>query len=570
MKTELIEKVELLLQSEDILGNAPEIRILQSGFETELAAETDKAKQEFIAEGGNPKEFVFNKQADDLKLEELFKTFRELKKEKEKKVLLDQMRHLELKRTIIEKIKALGNIQTQPGKAIKTLKDLQTQWKEAGAVSSHNYKELQNEYSKALEAFYYSLDIYKVMQDHDFKKNLEIKTAIIEHLTKLKEQNNIKEIERLIKVYRNEWDEAGPVQNDKWEALKTQWRSALDQIYDKLKTHYTLLEEQKEKNLAAKQHILTQTKALVENMPVDEEGWKKSTDAMIALQKEWKSTGFTQKGKGAESWKEFRETCDLFFDAKNVFYAGIKEVRNGLRKQKLALIETAEALSTSTAWSDTANKMIRLQADWKRIPPAGPHEEPRLFHRFRKACNVFFDAKKKHFEDIDAASVNEVKAKEDVLARFLALQLSGDEAKDKETLQAFSHEWQSGSPLPPKDRKRLNDQFYHHMDEFYSKLNIQVSELESMKFKSKLERLEKEDPSGNLLQKEFDHIKKLTEQIHLDVLKYENNLGFFKSSKGDNPLLNEIRSKIESEKERHALMKAKLKMVREALNRVVA
>ena len=407
------------------------------------------------------------------------------------------------------------------------------------------------------------------MQDHDFKKNLEIKSAIIENLTKLRENTNIKEVERMIKVYRNEWDETGPVQNDKWDTLKTQWRSALDLVYDKLKTHYNLLEEQKEKNLAAKQALLSQAKAIQETLPTDEEGWKKSTEAMIAIQKEWKSTGFTQKGKGADSWKEFRETCDLFFEAKNVFYSGIKEIRNGLRKQKLTLIETAEALSASTAWKETSDRMIRLQADWKKLPSTGQHEEPRLFHRFRKACNLFFDAKKKHFEDLDAAAVNEVKAKEEVLARFLTLELNSDPVQAKEQLAAFSQEWQSGGILPAKDRKKLNDAFYQHMDEFYSKLNIHASELDTMKFHSKLERLEREDSTGNLLQKEFDHIKKLTDQIHLDVLKYENNLGFFKSSKGDNPLLNEIRSKIESEKERHTLMKAKLKMVREVLNRVI-
>jgi hypothetical protein len=569
MKTEIIEKLEALLQTADLTNVANEVRALHIAYENEVARETELARQAFMTEGGTTRDFKFLKQPDDLKLEELFRLYREQKKAQEKKLLLEQLRHQEAKQSIIEKIKALGNIQTQPGKALKTLKDLQIQWNEAGNVSSHVYKELQNEYSKSVEAFYYSLDIYKVMQDHDFKKNLELKTEIVTKLQTLIQNPNIKEIERLIKVYRDEWDEVGPVQNDKWDTLKLQWRAGLDLIYTKLKAHYQALEEQKEKNLALKNELLVKAMALLEEFPSDEEGWKKNTETLLALQKDWRSTGFTQKGKGEASWAKFREACDKFFESKNIFYTQIKEARSGLRKQKLDLIEKAEALSASTSWKDTSDKMIRLQAEWKTVPSTGLHEEPRLFYRFRKACNLFFDAKKKHFEDQDAASANECKQKEEILLRFQNLQLAGEVTADREMLNQYRAEWISGGPIPPRDRKRLNDLFYRHMDELYAKLNVNQDELALILFSNKLERLEREDSTGNLLQKEFDHIKKQAEQIHLDILKYENNLGFFKTTKGDNPLLSEIKNKIAAEKERHAQIKVRLKLAREALNRVI-
>jgi len=569
MKTDLIEKMEALLLTEDISSVSHEVRSIQIAFENELAKETEITRQEFTDNGGSPRDFKHVKQAEDLKLEQLFSTYKEQKKAQEKKILLEQLRHQEIKVSIIEKIKALGDIQTQPGKALKTLKDLQLQWTQAGNVSSHAYKELQNEYSKAVEKFYYSLDIYKVLQEHDFKKNLELKTEIVVKLQTLIQNSQIKEIERLIKVYRDEWDEVGPVQNEKWEILKAQWRSGLDIIYAKLKSHYKALEEQKEKNLALKAELLAKARELIIDIPMDEEGWKKNTDQLLAIQKEWRSTGFTQKGKGETLWASFRETCDQFFEAKNVFYTAIKESRNELKKQKLDLIEKAEALSSSTIWKETSDKMIRLQAEWKRIPSAGLHEEPRLFYRFRKACNLFFDNKKKHFEAIDSAAENESKQKEELLTRFQAEKLSGDQASDREMLQKYRTEWFSGGPIPLRDRKRLNDNFFKHMEELYGKLNVNQAELSLILFSNKLDRLEREDHTGNLLQKEFDYIKKQAEQIHLDILKYENNLGFFKTTKGDNPLLSEIKNKIAAEKERLNQLKLKQKMAREALNKLV-
>jgi hypothetical protein len=570
MKTELIEKLENFLQTGDISGISAEIRTLKSTFENQLQKEQDAARQEFLDGGGDQADFTFSKTAEDLRLEELFKEFAVLRKVHEKQVQEEQAKNLIIKRGIVDKIKSLGDIQSQPGKALKALKELQTLWKETGAVSSHAYKDLQNEYSKAVEAFYYSLDIYKVLQEHDFKKNHELKMEIIGKLHQLVENVNIKEIERLIKVYRNDWDDIGPVQNAKWDELKVLWRTGLDLIYAKLKTHYLALEEQKEKNLAAKQALLEKAQALANEIPTDEESWKKGTEAILALQKEWKTVGFTQKGKNEQSWKNFREACDRFFEAKNTFYAGIREVRGDMRKQKMELIQKAEELSTSTDWKETTEKIIRIQAAWKKAPPSGLPDESRLFHRFRKACNVFFDAKKKHFEDLDAAAAGEVKGLEELLQKFQTAELSGDVTKDKETLREYSTAWQQVKGIPPRDRKKLNDRFYQHMDALYDKLNVNESELHIIRFRNKLEKLEQDDSSGQLLQREYDHIKKQAEQIHLEILKYENNLGFFKSSKGDNPLLADIRNKIAAEKEKLAGLKQKQKMAGELLNRIVA
>ena len=79
--------------------------------------------------------------------------------------------------------------------------------------------------------------------------------------------DNIKEAERLIKVYRNEWEEIGPVPNVRWESLKAEYKSALDDTYAKIKAYYNAVEESKENNLKAKQDIIEKARALVT-------GWK--------------------------------------------------------------------------------------------------------------------------------------------------------------------------------------------------------------------------------------------------------------------------------------------------------
>src|SRR5690606_9615039 len=106
--------------------------------------------------------------------------------------------------------------------------------------------------------------------------------------------DNVKEAERLIKIYRNEWDEIGPVPNAKWDALKTEYKGALDEAYSRIKAFYHSVEEQKESNLKAKQDIIERAKELAASM--DEarpQKWNDATEKLLALQAEWKATGRT-------------------------------------------------------------------------------------------------------------------------------------------------------------------------------------------------------------------------------------------------------------------------------------
>ena len=105
-----------------------------------------------------------------------------LKKESDNRLAAEQTRNLLIRQEIIAKIRDLSKLSENVGAAIKKLQELQTQWKETGAVSSHKYKEVQAEYSKAIEEFYYNLKIYRDLQEHDLKRNFENKTELIEKL----------------------------------------------------------------------------------------------------------------------------------------------------------------------------------------------------------------------------------------------------------------------------------------------------------------------------------------------------------------------------------------------------
>lgn len=568
MKAELISKVEELLAQAEAGAVAHQMRTLQKEYQKVWTAEFEKAKQEFIDEGGKAKEFEYAKSPEDVKISELFDRFEKKKKDEDARLAAEQNKNLEIRKEIIAKINDLSEVSENVGAAIKKLIELQSQWKETGSVSPHKYKEIQSEYSKAVESFNYKLNISKQLQEHDLKRNFELKSELVEKIKGLQAIENIKEAERLIKVYRNDWEDIGPVPNEKWEELKTQYRSVLDDIYSKIKGHYHSVEEQKEKNLDAKKELIEKVKQIiskVENAGASQ--WNQFTNELIAIQNEWKAIGRAAQKENDKVWAEFRALCDSFFEQKKAFFSTLNEKIAEIKIKKNKLIEQAESLKASTDWNKTGLALIKLQDEWKKLPNAG-NEEHHLFQTFRAACNAFFDARKAHHEGMEASFENNLKTKEEILNRLNAFVFGEDNASNREALKQFANEWNSAGLVPMKEKKRINDAFYNKLDELYDKMNISHSEKMMMQFKTKLERFVASDDALNLLRKEADFLKKHIDEVSNTIRTYENNLGFFKNSKGKNDLLKDVEQKMENEKQKLSDFNEKRKMIQAEIQKI--
>jgi hypothetical protein len=568
MKTQLIQKLEELL-NQNPSETANEVRTLQKEYQKVWTDEFEKAKQDFINEGGKAKDFVYEKSAEDNRVGELFEKFNKLKKEDEQRLAQEQQKNLVIRQEIISKIRDLSQLSVNVGAAVKKLQELQTQWKETGAVSPHKYKDIQADYSRAIEDFYYNLKIFRELQEHDLKKNLELKQAIIEKVKALTSLENIKETERLIKVYRNDWEDIGPVPGDKWEMLKQEFKTALEEVYGKVKGHYHSIEERKENNLQAKRGLIDKAKALLNDTEkLDVSGWNEATNKLIELQNEWKTIGRTGQKDNDSVWSEFRAVCDEFFDKKKSFFNVIHEKQSEVKKIKQTFIEKAEALQNSTEWQKTAQELMKLQDDWKKHHLLNEREEGRMFFRFRKACNAFFDAKKAHFDALGASFEGNVKAKEELLEKINNYSLAEDTSEAVKDLKSFADSWNAAGQVPMKDKKRLNDTFYNKLDELYDKLNVNKSEKQLLQFKNKIERLVMSENAEELLRRESDFLRKQMDEVNSRIMTYENNLGFFKHTKGDNPLLKEVNEKIDVEKQKLNDFSSKRKLIVAEINKL--
>jgi hypothetical protein len=570
MKLALINKLRDLLQTEDISSASQEIRKIQKDYDLLLAKQIEREKEAFREDGGNMRDFVFQKSAEDQQSEALIKQFEERKKVLDQQISAEQEKNLNNKKQIIVEIEQLVNIEQGAGVAFKEFKNLQEKWESIGNVSPHKYKELQAEYSKAIEKFYYNLNIYRAMQEHDLKRNFELKTEVIEKIKKISDKENIKEVEQLIRAYRSEWDASGPVAHEQWDTLKEDYRTHLDAAYSRVKSFYSEQEQERENNLNAKKAILDKALALVQTVPQSETEWKQKTDELIHLQNEYKHTGFADKKQSDKVYSEFRITCDQFFEAKAKYYEVIKEQSSGVRKDKLAILQKLETLKDSKDWKQATQDIIKLQEAWKKSGSLPRNEEQRLFGKLRSISNHFFEEKRKYFESVDAQYGDNLKAKEVMLEEINQFQLTGDINADRTKLKEFSQRFQTLGMVPLKDKQRVNDGFYKKLDEFYTQMNMNANEKAQLQYSDKLDQLSAGASPDYALRKELDFLRKQQQEMDKNVQTLERNMGFFNLSKGKNQIVIDLEHKIDAEKNKVSAIIKKQKLVREYLTKLQA
>ena len=566
-KQEIISRLEEILQkdldSESDSDWFQEVRELTDQFEKIRSGERQKSREQFLADGGDPKEFVFAEDPLENRSKELFNTFKEKKKLQEEKRQAAETANLETKNRIIKDIRELTETEENIGRSFQRFRELQQEWKETGAVSNQKYKELQHEYSQIIEEFFYNIRIYKELQEHDLRRNLALKKAMVIQMQELQKEESIKKAESLLKVYLNDWDEIGPTYREQWEEVRDEFRKATSEVYGKIKVHYTSIKDQQKENLQAKTELCEKVEALLVSFPTRHKDWQKVTETILGFQKEWKGIGFATKKKNEAIWTRFRTACDVFFEKKKEYYAEQKKGFQQNRDRKQELINKAEAIKDSTDWKASTEALIQLQSRWKSIGPASPRDEHRLWKAFREACDHFFAAKKTFYSTMDERQAGNLAAKEAHLKKAQEHKLSGDKDQDLVDIHDLAMEWKRIGNVPSGDRDRLSKGFNQALDKLYDQLSLSEKQKSLLQFRHKVEGFQESSRPDKLWDREEGFLQDKVRKLKETIQQYENNLGFFSASKGAESLKKEVEDKINRSKDQLDHFREKLDLLYE-------
>ena len=546
-KQDLIAKLEGILQQPDPELAAEAVDHIKESYESIVASEHTavEALQQVEAEGADAPaaaaapvamENMAPQNDEDKLFKQLIDAFNTKVNELHRKRQKAEAENLEAKKAVMEELRQLVTHEENIGTAFQRFNELHERWKTIGNVPHSAYRELQTDYGHLRDEFFYHMRIYKELREHDLKKNTALKQALISDMEAVSRVDSVREAELMVKQYQEQWHQIGPVLKEEWEAIRDRFWGATRVVYERIQEHYRARRAEQDTNLQAKKDMVNRVLEIGEQAKqAGGKEWKELSDKVIEAQNAWKSIGFASKKDNERIWKDFREACNGFFNAKKEFYNKLKDQYKGVLDQKKALLEQALALKDSTEWKQTADKLKQLQQQWKESGSAGPRDEHRLWLKFREACDAFFANRKAQFAAMDAEQDVNLKNKQDLLAEIEAHVHSGNKGQDLEALRAFSQRWMAIGRVHPAQHQLLWDKYKQLLDKHYGQLNVEQVERRQMQFKEHVNNLKSGHDAMFELDRESRSLKRRIDEKVAELQQMERNMGMFnfKSAAGE-------------------------------------
>ena len=249
--------------------------------------------------------------------------------------------------------------------AFRELQKLHEQWKEYGPVAKEFREQIWDRFKAATAVVNkrYQAHFEGLKEQH--AENLARKTALCEKVEEIAQRevtdsNQWNAFSKEIEDIQKEWKIIGFASKKENQKVYDRFRAACDRFFGRKREFYTEYKDSINANLEKKIAICEQAEALKTSTD-----WKKTTDQLIELQKQWKEIGAVPRKKSEQLWKRFRAACDEFFaerdkNAKpeNDFYGNLKA--------KQRLIEEIKAYELKNDSSD-AEALKAFQARWNEI-----------------------------------------------------------------------------------------------------------------------------------------------------------------------------------------------------------
>jgi len=551
---------ELVKELQNILSNNPvnkikdQIEVIKSAFNIKFGALLAEKKKVFLEEGGNVIDFQFTSsvKGDYNSLLSDYKKQRDAHYNAIDKQMND---NLDKRVQVIEGLKSLIE-NADANTMYKEFRVLQDTWRSIGAVSKTRYNDTWKTYHHHVERFYDLLHLSNDFRDLDFKNNLEEKLKIIlkaEALAASADVNEaFKELQELHKIWK---EDIGPVAKDVREDVWQKFSAITKEIHDKRHEHFRDMKSKYQDIIALKLAVVERFNAYDTSNNKTHKDWQNSIVETEKLRQEYFNAGKLPYAKSEEVWQKFKTATKKFNSSKNHFYKDEKSEQQENLKKKIALIEIAESLKESEDWEVATEAMKKIQADWKKIGHVPRKFSDDIWNKFKAACNSYFD----RYHDQKNSVSKEQQANVDAKKTFLET-LKEEKEHTKESVLDAIKTWQELGQLP-RDVRYLEGKFNKQIDRLLEGLSLDKKEVAMLKFTHVIDGLFVNEDFRKLDSEQL-FIRKKMDEVVKEMQQLENNLGFFSNAKDDNPLVLNVKNRVNEFKEDLKIWKEKLSYLR--------
>lgn len=534
----IVKKAEDLAKQDDWPYVATELNNLSHQWSDGPDSDSDKVKKLFQK---------FNKAVEQ---------FEKRKEEHYEKLNKQKEENLHKKKTLLKELE--GIISNKTWTATKRVSQMKGQWNSIGSLPSGKQEKLDERFKELINTFNDHKVDRLVQQRQKEEDNLMLKLVVLEKMEGIVKSidhttSRWKEIDEKFEDLTNQWKKVGRVPKEKSNQVWDRFKSAQDEYYDRQYKYNKEHQSKVDKYSAKKKKICKEAEALLE-----EEDIASAARKINKLHRRWKKAGNLPQRIEDKLWSRFKAATDEFNERKANNQDKIKEQEDEHYRQKLELIDEANAIKDTDDFDKGHSQMQSLMDRWKKVGPVSRKKSNKIWKKFKGAMDVFYDRRRDHFKEVKEKRKDNLHEKQDILEKLRELGQHEDPIEAVNIAKGLQEEFKSAGYVPIKQKNKMWKQYREACDVIYNRFRAAKS---GNQFDQELAKADLDKSDRNKIQKlrkEFKKIEKEVRDLEKEVLQYKETKTYFKPSNSGNSLLDEVEEKIEKVEQKLEKKKQKL------------
>jgi hypothetical protein len=277
---------------------------------------------------------------------------------------LDRKKNLEAKLELCVRAEKLLGVEKLKD-AVRELNELHHEFKHIGPVPKDEQEIVWQRFKAASDAVYAKRDSFLDDLNKQQVKNLDEKLKIAEEVAAFADfqTDRIKEWNQKtqeILALQKKWETVGAVARSKAKDVNKKFWSGFKTFFSRKSVFFRKLDEERDKNLKAKQELIRRAHELKANTD-----WDKTANALKDLQREWKEIGPVPEKLREKIFQEFKEACDFFFEQRRGQISKAENDQERNLQEKDAICAEMEQLAESK--TGTAAQLHALVAKYNAL-----------------------------------------------------------------------------------------------------------------------------------------------------------------------------------------------------------
>ncbi|WP_327635778.1 DUF349 domain-containing protein [Kribbella sp. NBC_00482] len=236
----------------------------------------------------------------------------------------------------------------------------------------------------------------------------------------------------------------------------------LDGLLTRLEALTPLVAQQRERRKAERAAKVEEARSAKTKIATEAEtiaagtDWRHGVTRLRELLDEWKALPRLDKSSDDELWHRFSSARTTYTRHRKQHFAELSSKREEAALVKERLAAEAETLASSNEWGPTSGRFRDLMRQWKAAGPAPREVDDKLWARFRAAQDLFFGARDAVQAEENAEQVDNLRAKEALLAEIETILPVSDAKSAREQLRDYLDRWDQIGKVP-RDSMRAVD-----------------------------------------------------------------------------------------------------------------